>query len=58
MTEHPSIISHGINILRIAENLERIADLTTNLAEDSIFRLKGRMTKHHKYNYPFELTHP
>ena len=47
MTEHPSIISHCINILRIAENLERIADLATNIAEDTIFMLQGRVIKHH-----------
>jgi len=47
MTEHPSIISSCINILRIAENLERIADLTTNIAEDTIFMLQGRVIKHH-----------
>jgi phosphate transport system protein len=47
MTEHPAIISSCINILRIAENLERIADLTTNIAEDTIFMLQGRVIKHH-----------
>lgn len=47
MTENPAIISHCINILRIAENLERIADLTTNIAEDAIFMLQGRVIKHH-----------
>jgi phosphate transport system protein len=48
MTENPSIISSCIYILRIAENLERIADLTTNIAEDTIFMLQGRVIKHHK----------
>jgi phosphate transport system protein len=47
MSENPSIISHCINILRIAENLERIADLATNIAEDIIFMLQGRVIKHH-----------
>jgi phosphate transport system protein len=47
MTEHPAIISSCINILRIAENLERIADLTTNIAEDTIFMLQGRVIKRH-----------
>jgi phosphate transport system protein len=47
MTENPSIISSCIYILRIAENLERIADLTTNIAEDTIFMLQGRVIKHH-----------
>ena len=47
MSENPSIISGCINILRIAENLERIADLATNIAEDTIFMLQGRVIKHH-----------
>lgn len=47
MSENPAIISPCIQILRIAENLERIADLTTNIAEDIIFMLQGRVIKHH-----------
>jgi phosphate uptake regulator len=31
---------------RIAENLERIADLTTNICEDTIFMLQRKVIKH------------
>lgn len=47
MAENPPIISDCIHILRIAENLERIADLATNICEDTIFMAEGRVIKHH-----------
>ena len=48
MAENPSIISDCLHILRIADNLERIADLTTNICEDVIFIKKGEVIKHNK----------
>ena len=48
MAENPSIISDCLHILRIADNLERIADLTTNICEDVIFITKGKVVKHNK----------
>jgi len=48
MAENPSIISDCLHILRIADNLERIADLTTNICEDVIFITKGKVVKHSK----------
>jgi len=48
MAENPAIISDCLHILRIADNLERIADLTTNICEDVIFISKGEMIKHHQ----------
>jgi phosphate transport system protein len=47
MAQNPATIGGCISILRIAENIERIADLTTNIAEDIIFMLQGRVIKHH-----------
>jgi phosphate transport system protein len=32
---------------RISRNLERIADLTTNIAEEAIFHTQARVVKHH-----------
>lgn len=40
------IIKRSLHILRIAKNLERIADLSTNIAEDIIFMAKGKVIKH------------
>ena len=36
----------GLDILRIARNIERIADLSTNICEDVIFMVEGKVIKH------------
>ena len=35
-------------ILRITNDLERIADLSTNIGEDVIYMAEGRVIKHHR----------
>ena len=47
MAENPSIITNCLHIMQIAENLERVADLTTNICEDVIFICEGKVIKHH-----------
>jgi phosphate transport system protein len=37
----------ALQLLRISRNLERVADLTTNIAEDVIFHIQARIVKHH-----------
>jgi phosphate transport system protein len=44
----PAIIEPSLSVLKIAANLERIADLSTNIGEDVIFMVEGRVIKHHK----------
>ena len=46
MTNDTSIIGGCIHIMRIAENLERIADLATNICEEVIFMSEGKVVKH------------
>jgi phosphate transport system protein len=48
------VIKHGtetveceFELVRISRNLERIADLTTNIAEEVIFHTQARVVKHH-----------
>jgi phosphate transport system protein len=43
-----SIMDRALSIVLISRNLERIADLATNIAEDTIFAAKGNVIKHHK----------
>ena len=50
MTSDPSTIERSLNLMRISGNLERIADLSTNICEDVIFVAKGQVIKHHKLN--------
>jgi phosphate transport system protein len=41
-------IEQSINLINISKNLERIADLSTNIAENTIFIVKGKIIKHNK----------
>ncbi len=52
MTSDPTTIERSLHILRIARELERIADLSTNMCEDTIFIVQGRVIKHHKESDP------
>lgn len=40
-------ISRGMSLILISRNLERIADLATNIAEETIFISEARVIKHH-----------
>ena len=37
----------ALELLRISRNLERIADLSTNIAEEVIFHVQAKVVKHH-----------
>ncbi len=47
MSADTSTIERSLHLLRIARNLERIADLSTNICEDTIFMAEGKIIKHH-----------
>jgi phosphate transport system protein len=46
MAENPALISRSIEIMSISKNLERVADLATNIAEETIFIAEGTVIKH------------
>jgi phosphate transport system protein len=48
MGADPATIKRSMRLLNIARNLERIGDLSTNISEDVIFMVEGRVIKHHK----------
>jgi len=48
MGADPSTIERSMRLLNIARNLERIGDLSTNISEDVIFMVEGRVIKHHR----------
>jgi phosphate transport system protein len=48
MTRTPSSVPENLALLKIAGNLERIADLSTNIGEDVIYMTEGRVIKHHQ----------
>jgi len=48
MTGDSGTIERSLALIRISRNLERIADLSTNICEDVIFMVEGRVIKHHR----------
>ena len=47
MRAQKDAIPRALQVMRIAHNLERIADLATNIAEEVIYIVDGRDIKHH-----------
>jgi phosphate transport system protein len=48
MISDPKTTDRALALILVARNLERIADLATNLAEDVIYIVKGEVIKHHR----------
>ncbi len=46
MISDPKTIDRALKLTSIARNLERIADLATNIGENAVFLAKGKMIKH------------
>jgi phosphate transport system protein len=44
--QHPEATAAAIDVLTMAQRFERIADITTNIAEDVIFLVEGRVVRH------------
>lgn len=47
MMEDPRRITAGMDLFLVSGNIERIADLATNVAEEVVFFVEGRTIKHH-----------
>jgi len=47
MAKDPSSASRAVPLLLISRHLERICDHTTNIAEDVIYMVEGKVIKHH-----------
>jgi phosphate transport system protein len=48
MVSDAKTVERSLHLTRVAGNLERIADLSTNICEDVIFMVKGQVIKHHQ----------
>jgi len=46
MGEHPDKIGYLINLFLISRHLERLADHTTNIAEEVIYLIEGEIVRH------------
>ncbi len=49
MISDPTAIERAIHLERISRNLERIADLATNIGEDVVYIVEGKVIKHGRY---------
>ena len=47
MMEDPRTITPSIELLLVGRNLERVADLATNIGEDAVYLAEGKQIKHH-----------
>ena len=47
MMENPTTISAALQYMLVSRNLERVADLATNIGEDAVFLAEGKQIKHH-----------
>jgi len=46
--EHPEQMQSLIRLLKVAQNLERIGDHATNIAEDVIYMIEGNIVRHRR----------
>jgi phosphate transport system protein len=47
MMEDGRTITPSLELLLVSRNLERVADLATNIGEDAVFLAEGKQIKHH-----------
>ena len=47
MGKDGEFITPAMELMRVSRNLERVADLATNIAEDVVFLVEGTTIKHH-----------
>ena len=47
MMSYPQTITTAVHLMIVCRCFERIADHSTNIAEDVIFLVDGRVIKHH-----------
>ena len=52
MMEDPRTINASLQHILVSRNLERVADLATNIAEDAVYLAEGKLIKHHGEQWP------
>ena len=50
MGKHPDKIGYLINLLLVSRHIERLADHTTNIAEEVIYLIEGEIIRHAQYD--------
>ncbi len=54
MISDPQTIDRALTLILIARALERVADLATNIAEDTYYMASGKTLKHHHHSVNME----
>jgi phosphate transport system protein len=49
MENEASAVPFGVDMIMVGYNLERVADLASNIAEDTIYIKQGREVRHHHH---------
>jgi len=44
----PQVVEPALKLIQVAKDLERVGDLATNVAEDVVYMVEGRIVKHHR----------
>jgi phosphate transport system protein len=52
MRAEPVLIEQALDLIRVSRNLERVADLSTNIAEEVVFVAEAHVVKHHAEEKP------
>ncbi|MCF6191689.1 MAG: phosphate signaling complex protein PhoU [Candidatus Hydrothermae bacterium] len=47
MVADPRTVDRSLKLIQVSKDLERIADLATNVAEDVVYMVEARVVKHH-----------
>lgn len=47
MEKDPAVVRRALHFIMIGRNLERIADLANNIAEDTVYLKQGKEVRHH-----------
>lgn len=50
MAQNPDVLDSHMSLLFVSRHLERIADLATNIAEDVIYMVEGKIVRHKDWN--------
>jgi phosphate transport system protein len=54
MVHDPEVVPRALELVLASRNLERVADLATNIAEEAIFVTEARVIKHHADERPID----
>jgi phosphate transport system protein len=54
MMEKPDTITRAMDLILVSRNLERIADLSTNISEEAIYIAEAKIIKHRADQHPEE----